>query len=171
MSKAKFESAKALIEQERYAEARQALMTIDHEKAADWLKRLDAVERKQAATLTQRQRSRRRSCLLVLVILLVIAGAVGVWLAQAVGRVGQAMADSFTQSAVIQRVCAARNAAPDCIDELNDIAVTVGGPSTFIPLVTEMFAASTELAPTMDAILNGMGIATGTPVPPTEPAK
>jgi hypothetical protein len=43
MSKAKMEAARELIQEKRYAEARAILLTVDHDKAREWLAKLDEI--------------------------------------------------------------------------------------------------------------------------------
>ncbi|RMF82544.1 MAG: hypothetical protein D6737_01485 [Chloroflexi bacterium] len=52
MTRQKFLEAKRLIEDGHYDEARRILQTIDHPKAFEWLKRIDALESRAANTTT-----------------------------------------------------------------------------------------------------------------------
>ena len=133
MSKAKFEAAKELIREEKYAEARAILTTINHTKASEWLTRLDALERRQAATNPTRKRSRRVSCIVVFVVLLVLVGAADVWFTQFNARMTDFWATQYvTLTAAMEELnfCSARSASAEELDECLARLRTPGAAST-----------------------------------------
>lgn len=67
----KMEQAKQLIQQKRYDEARTILRTVDHDKAYEWLDKLDEVDPPKAA---KRGNKRKTSCLIALMLLIVSLG-------------------------------------------------------------------------------------------------